>query len=129
MNVDEEVSAYIAIRDAREQLLHEYEAKDAELKILLSRLESEFLSVCNKTDANSINTNAGTIIRKLSERFTCNEWDNFRKFEQDNFEYDFREKRIHQGTFKQFLAEHKQDGLPPGVNVMREFGITGRRPS
>ena len=39
------------------------------------------------------------------------------------------ESRIHQGNFKEFIAERKDDGLPPGVNVMREFGIVVRKPS
>jgi len=42
---------------------------------------------------------------------------------------DCLERRIHQGNFKQFMAEHEQDGLPPGVNVMREYAITVRRAS
>jgi hypothetical protein len=39
------------------------------------------------------------------------------------------EGRIHQGNFKQFMSEHEGEGLPPGVNVMREFGVTVRKPS
>jgi hypothetical protein len=47
----------------------------------------------------------------------------------ENDAVDLLERRIHQGNFKQFMAEHERDGLPPGVNVMREFGIVVRKPS
>ena len=39
------------------------------------------------------------------------------------------EARIHQGNFKDFMSEHASEGLPPGVNVMREFTITVRKPT
>jgi hypothetical protein len=39
------------------------------------------------------------------------------------------ERRIHQGNFKEFIAEREKEGLPPGVNVMREFGVTVRKPT
>jgi hypothetical protein len=39
------------------------------------------------------------------------------------------ERRIHQTNFKQFMSEHEGDGLPPGVNAMREFDVTIRKPS
>jgi hypothetical protein len=101
-------------------------------KVLLDdmdALEKEMLVICNDTNASSIRTGSGTVIRKLNERFTTNDWDNFKKFVMENDAVDLLERRIHQGNFKQFMAEHEQDGLPPGVNVMREYGIVVRKPS
>ena len=69
------------------------------------------------------------LFRKLNERFYCNDWDNFRNFVLDNEAVELLERRIHQGNFKEFMSEHQQDGLPPGVNVMREFGIVVRKPA
>jgi hypothetical protein len=87
------------------------------------------LIVCNDTNADSIKTQHGTVIRKLNERFYCNDWDNFRQFVLDNEAVELLERRIHQSNFKEFMSEHQQDGLPPGVNVMREFGIVVRKPA
>jgi hypothetical protein len=39
------------------------------------------------------------------------------------------EQRIAQSRFKEFIAEQKEESLPPGVNVMREFTIVVRKPS
>ena len=95
----------------------------------LKQLEVTLLSVCNSINVDSIRTKHGTVMRKLNERFFCEDWDNFRKFVLDNEALELFEKRIHQGNFRQFMAENEGDGLPPGVNVMREFGITVRKAS
>ncbi len=47
----------------------------------------------------------------------------------ENEALELFEKRIHQGNFKQFMEGHEGDGLPPGVNVMREYGVTVRKAS
>jgi len=39
------------------------------------------------------------------------------------------ERRIHQGNFREHMSDIEGEGLPPGVNVMREFGITVRKAS
>ena len=36
---------------------------------------------------------------------------------------------IHQGNFKEFMSEREGDGLPPGVNALREFAIVVRKAS
>jgi hypothetical protein len=109
--------------------LKKYEADDEELKADMSQLEAVLLDACNKVSANSINTQYGTVIRKTNERYICNDWDNFGKFILTNQVVELLEHRIHQGNFKKFIAENEADGLPPGVNVMREFGISVRKPS
>tara|TARA_R110000822_G_scaffold41358_3_gene112501 strand:+ start:192 stop:590 length:399 start_codon:yes stop_codon:yes gene_type:complete len=127
-NLEDLVKAYLTIRVEREKILHEYEEQDKKLKEDMTLIEQSMLSVCNDTNADSIKTQHGTVIRKLNERFYCNDWDNFRNFVLDNEAVELLERRIHQGNFKEFMSEHQQDGLPPGVNVMREFGIVVRKP-
>jgi len=128
-NVDanELVEIYLEIRTKRDEIKRQYEAHDLELKSDLEELEAAMMNVCNEMNVNSINTNHGTIIRKLNERYVCSDWDNFRQFVLENEAVDLFEKRIHQGNFKQFMEDHKDDGLPPGINVMREFDISVRK--
>jgi len=85
------------------------------------------LEVCNSINADSIKTSHGTVMRKINERFFCQDWDGFYKYVLDNEAVQLLERRIHQGNFKQHLKDIEGDGLPPGVNVMREFGVTVRR--
>ena len=129
LNLDELVKIYLTIRNEREKLKSYWEVKDGELEQEMKVLEQSMLTVCNDTNASSIRTESGTVIRSLKERFTTNDWDNFKKFVLDNEAIDLLERRIHQGNFKEFMAEHKDEGLPPGVNVMREFTIVVRKPS
>ena len=129
MNLETLVEAYLAIRTEREVLLQKFDETDKKLKEDMTSLEQAMLVICNATNADSIKTSQGTVMRKMNERFYCTDWDNFRKFVVENQALELLEKRIHQGNFKEFIAERKDDGLPPGVNVMREFGIVVRKPS
>lgn len=129
MTLEELVVDYMEIRNQRDDLLAKFEEKDNELKEALKNIEAEMLVVCNSEGADSIKTQHGTVIRKLNERFYCNDWDNFRKFVLENQAVELLERRIHQGNFKEFMTERQGDGLPPGVNVMREFGIVVRKPT
>ena len=129
MDTEKVVEAYLAVRNERERILRDYEAQDAKLKDDLKKIEAVLLDVCNTINADSIKTSLGTVMRKLNERYFCNDWDNFKQFVLDNEALDLFEKRIHQSNFKQFMESHEGDGLPPGVSVMREFGITVRKAS
>ena len=129
MDAKDLVSAYIAVRSEREKLLHEYEERDSLLKQDLSQLEQALLVMCNEVNASSLKTDAGTVIRRVNERFFCNDWDNFYNFIRQHDAVELLERRIHQGNFKQFMSAHSDDGLPPGVNVMREYGVTVRKAS
>ena len=129
MNLEELVTDYLKLRSERDALLADYESKDENLKEAMKNIEVEMLNICNTTNADSIKTQYGTVIRKLNERFYCNDWDNFRKFVLENEAVELLERRIHQGNFKEFMTEREGDGLPPGVNAMREFGITVRKPA
>lgn len=129
MNTEQLVEAFIAIRSQREKLLQEFEAADKALKEEASQIEAALLDICNSVNADSIKTGHGTVMRKLSERFFCQDWDNFYKFVLDNEAPHLLERRIHQSNFKEFISGHEDDGLPPGINVMREFGVTVRKNS
>lgn len=129
VNTEELVEAYLAIRTQREILLRNYEEQDKALKADMAQLEAVMLDVCNQVNADSIKTSHGTVMRKLNERFFCQDWDNFYKFLMEQEAPHLLERRIHQGNFKEFMKDHEDSGLPPGVNVMREYGVTVRKSS
>lgn len=129
MNTDQLVETFITLRNERDRIRNEYEAKDAVIKDEMTVLEQSLLAICNETNATSIKTDKGTVIRKMNERFFCTDWDNFRDYVLHHQALELLERRIHQGNFKEFIAEKEQEGLPPGVSVMREFGVTVRKPT
>jgi hypothetical protein len=129
MNTDQLVETFITLRNERDRMRNEWEAEDAKIKEEMTTLEQALLSICNETNATSIKTDKGTVIRKLNERFFCSDWDNFRDYVLEHQALELLERRIHQGNFKEFIAERQDEGLPPGVNVMREYGVTVRKPT
>ena len=127
--LDELVKVYLTIRNERERIEAEWAVKDKELKGELDVLAQTFMTHCNESNAKSIRTDYGTVMRKLNERYTVSDGTAFRKFVMDNEMPELLEARIAQANFKEFIAGRKADGLPPGVNVMREFTIVVRKPS
>ena len=128
-DMEELVKTYLTIRNERDRIEAEYKDQDAALRAEMATLEQAMLSGCNEIKADSIKTPHGTIIKSLKERFTCSDRDNFNKFVLEHGAVELFESRLHQGNFKEFMSERHSDGLPPGVNVMREFGITVRKPT
>jgi hypothetical protein len=128
-NTEELVEAYINIRNQREKLLREYEEADRALKSELQQLDVALLEICNNINADSIKTGHGTVSRRLNEKFYCTDWDHFYKFVIDNEAPQLLEKRVAQSNFREFLSQHSGDGLPPGINTMREFVISVRKAS
>jgi hypothetical protein len=126
-NTEELVSAYIALRSERAKLKEEYEQADTKVQKDMEQIEQVMLDICNEVGADSIKTPHGTVIRRVNERFYCTDWDNFKNYVLENEAVELLERRIHQGNFKQHMTERESDGLPPGVNVMREFAVTVRR--
>lgn len=128
-DMNELVKAYLTIRNEREKIEMEYKERDMQLKADMAVLEQEMLSGCNDMKVESLRTDSGTVIKSLKERYTCADRDNFNKFVLETGAVELFEARLHQGNFKEFMSERHHEGLPPGVNVMREFTITVRKPT
>ena len=129
IGLGELVKTYLTIRNEGERMEAEWKAGNNALVADMKALEAKMLDTCNQNDAGSIRTANGTIVRRLNERYTVSDGDSFRKFVLQNGAVDLFEARIHQGNFKEFIAENISDGLPPGVNVMKEFTVIVRKPS
>ena len=92
----------------------------------MKTIEQEMLDVCKSVGADSIKTNAGTVIRSIKSRYWTSDWESMYKFIEQNFAFGLLEKRIHQSNMKQFLEENP-DLLPAGLNVEREYTVVVRR--
>ena len=124
--VDDLVSVFIKIRDARDAARREYEAKEAEYNEQLDTINQYLLEICKDTGADSIKTAHGTAIRSVKSRYWTSDWESFYKFMIEHNVPELLERRIQQTNIKQFLEENP-DLLPAGLNVDREYAITVRR--
>ena len=129
IKLDSLVETYLAIRNERDKLSREHDAKDKELSNDLAQIEQVLLNSCNEVGADSIRTVGGTIIKSTKENFVCGDWDNFKQYVMQHDAIELLQQRIHQTNFKEFLSGREDEGLPPGISSMREFKVTVRKPS
>ena len=129
VKLDSLVETYLAIRNERDKLSREHDAKDKELSNDLAQIEQVLLNSCNEVGADSIRTGAGTVIKSTKENFVCGDWDNFKQYVMQHDAIELLQQRIHQTNFKEFLSGREKEGLPPGISSMREFKVTVRKPS
>ena len=126
ISADKLVGVYIKIRDAREELKREFDAKDSDLVGQMDVIEQTLLDMCKTIDADSIKTKHGLAMRSVKSRYTTNNWEKFYEFLLDHNVPELLEKRIHQTNTKAFLEENP-DLLPPGLNVDNAYSIIVRR--
>ena len=128
-DMNELVEAYLTIRNERDRIEADYKERDLALTSEMVVLEQAMLAGCNEMKVESLRTNSGTVIKSLKERFTCSDRDNFNKFVLEHGAVELFAAHLHQSNFKEFMSERHHEGLPPGVNVMREFTITVKKPT
>lgn len=117
---------YLKIRDRRDSLKAKFEDDDKALKDELDTVAAEILVLCKENNADSIRTQAGTIIRRVDTRYWTNDWDSMYSFIKDNDAYPLLERRLHQSNLKQFMEENP-DKLPMGLQADSRFTVSVRR--
>jgi hypothetical protein len=129
MNINDLTSAFMAIRTERDKLAANFKQADEELKSQQVILEQEMLKLCSEQGADSIRTPSGTVMRNIKNRFHVLDWDSFHEFVIEHRVPQLLQKRVHEGNFEEFMTGREKEGLPPGINVAREYTITVRKPS
>lgn len=128
LTIDKLAAMYIKIRDKRSELKRAFEAQDAALEEQMKLLEVEMLDICKETNAETIRTKSGTVMRSIKSRYTTNDWDSMYQFIREHDAFGLLERRLHQTHMKQFLEENPEL-LPVGLNVDREYTVVVRRPT
>jgi hypothetical protein len=129
MNIDELTHDYMALRRERERLAADFKTADENLKEAQSAIEAKLLAMCSEHNVDSVRTKNGTVMRSVKSRVHVLDWDSFYEYVLENKAPQLLQKRVHESNFEEFMSERRDDGLPPGVNVAREYVITVRKPS
>lgn len=124
--IDKIVAVYIKIRNAKEELTHEYDAKIADLDEQMRVLKQKLLDISKESGVTSFKTEHGTAYRTVKNRYWTNDWESFYGFMREHGSMELLEKRIHQTNMREFLEDHPEVH-PPGLNVDQEYEITIRR--
>ena len=125
-SIDKIVAVYIKIRNNKEELTREYDAKIADLDEQMRVLKQKLLDVSKETGVTSFKTEHGTAYRTIKNRYWTNDWESFYGFMRQHGAMELLEKRIHQTNMREFLEDHPEVH-PPGLNVDQEYEITIRR--
>lgn len=126
VTADRLAATYIKIRDKRAEILQEYEKQDSALKEQLELVSNALLEMCKETGAESLRTNAGTVIRTIKTRYWTSDWQSMYSFIKEHDTLQLLEQRIHQTNMKAFLSENP-DVLPQGLNQDSKYSIAVRR--
>ena len=124
--IDKIVAVYVKIRNAKEDLTREYDAKIADLDEQMRVLKQKLLDVSKETGVTSFKTEHGTAYRTIKNRYWTNDWESFYGFMRQHGATELLDKRIHQTNMREFL-EDNPEVHPPGLNVDQEYEITIRR--
>jgi len=122
------VGVYIKIRDAKDALTREYDAKIEAFNTQLKLISDELLEICKATGQDGGKTANGSFTRTVKTRYWTSNWETMREFIKAHDALDLLEQRIHQGNMKAFLKENP-NAFPEGMNVDSEYAITVRRVS
>lgn len=123
---DKLAKIYLKMRDKLEEMRHEFETKEADLKAQMETVEKAMLNVCKVTGADSIKTPYGTIIKSVKTRYWTNDWESMYRFIEDHKVPDLLERRIHQTNMKTWI-EDNPGLLPQGLNNESRYSATVRR--
>jgi hypothetical protein len=126
VNVEQLVKAYIKMRDARQQLLREFDEADAKIKQQQDVVQQALLELCKETGTDGLKTSAGTVTRTVKTRHWTSDWNSMKNFIKENDAFELLEQRVHQTNMKSFLEENP-NLMPPGMNIDSRYAITVRR--
>ena len=129
MTVDDLTNAYMRLRAEREKLSSDFRKADRELEEDQIKIEAKLLEICSEQNIDSMRTAHGTVIRSIKPRVHVIDWDNFYQYIIDHDAPQLLQKRVHETNFAEFISERKDEGLPPGVNMVREYTIVVRKPT
>lgn len=127
MKLNELVEKYISLRDKKQTIKAEYDAKVAEVDTVLDKIEAVLLKTFNETGMESVKTQFGTAYKSLRTSATVADWDAFFAYVKTNEAYELVEKRCSKAAVEQYKAAN--DDLPPGINWREEQVVNFKRPN
>ena len=126
-SLNEMAGAYLAIKNKISEIQKKADREIKALEKQKNLIATEFEKICEKDGVNSINTNSGTIIRNVRQKYWTSDWLHYCDIIKEHNAFELVEQRIHQGNMKKFLDEHPNIH-PRGLNIESKYSITVRRP-
>jgi uncharacterized Ntn-hydrolase superfamily protein len=126
IDIDQLIRVYINVRASRDEKVEKHKEEIQRLDEKMTLIQEKLLEEFKQTNADSVSTSSGTAYRKLKTTYSTHDWESFYNFVNDNKAPELLQKRIHQGTMKEWLEKYPTQ-LPVGLNTTSEYTITVRR--
>ena len=120
------VEVALKIRDAKDKIYKEADAKIAKLEGQFEVVNQRLQEILKNAGATSLKTPHGTVYSQVKTRYSTTNWDAMYNFIQEHEVYELLERRIHQGNMKLYLGENP-DVMPKGLNVDSKYTVVIRR--
>ena len=117
---------YLKIKDRRNELSRQFKDEDGDLKEQQETIKRALLNHCEEHNVESVRTSEGLFYRSVRTRYWTSDWESMYRFVHENGVPEFLEKRLNQGSVKQFLEENPEV-LPQGLNKDMEYAIAVRK--
>jgi prophage tail gpP-like protein len=127
VTVDEVVAAYVKLRNKRDALKKEMEARIDEIKSKMSKLEAWVKETADAQGVTSFKTKHGTAFLTTTDYAQVANWDALLEHILENESYDMFEKRVSKLAVRGYIEAHKT--VPPGVNYGTRIEVQVRKPS
>ena len=127
-SVDVLSSAYIKLREQRDALREDYEAKDSGLAKQMQEIEQQLLALMNSINTDSMSTGSAIVLRRVTKRYAPSDWSKVYELIEKHKAFGLLHKRIHDANMSEFLQEHPEE-YPEGLKVDSTYAVTVKRKS
>ncbi len=125
MNIKELVDTYIRLRDQKDAIRKDYQAKVGKIDAALSKIETVFLKTLDKAGVESFRSPAGTVFKKTQTYVSTVDKEAFLSYVQEHDAWHLMDIRAGKVAVREFVEDTGTP--PPGVNIRNELTVQVRR--
>lgn len=119
------VDLYVGLREQRAQHKKVYEDLDGALKKKMEQLETGLLEELKRLGLDNVRVGDTVLYRQMETKPVVEDWKAFGDFILTQGDIGYLQKRISEGSFKEYVQEH--GAPPPGVSVMSAHVVRVRK--
>ena len=123
--MDELVSKYISLRDAKAKIVAKQKEEVAKIDGVLDQIEAALLQSFQELGTESIRTKEGTAYKQVRTSATVADWDVLLAYIRKHELWQMLERRVSKDAVREFREANGE--IPPGVNTREEIVINVRR--
>lgn len=125
VNHEQVVAEYRQLREDKAALEDSIKPQVQKIKQRMEVLEGLVLDVLNRTGANAVNTNSGTVYKSKKTSYSLEDPAVFRQWAESHGHMDLYENRVSKEAMEEFVT--KTGTLPPGVKISEFTTVNFRK--